>query len=389
MAISHSHLLTAERMLTSYDGSAPFPDFSRAWFRGNKKHGSRDRRSILDMCYAYFRLGASLDGIGMKEQITAGLFLVSESPSRALQELEPGWNDRLPLSMEEKLAGVGEWHAGFDPLRIFPWPERLSGTLDARAFAVSHLRQPALFARIRPGREGAVLANLAQRAIPHQLVGSHTLRFPNGTDLSSLFQLDRDIVVQDLSSQRVAELMEGIRGRGMRIWDCCAGSGGKSILIHDQLPDSRLSVSDIRHSILRNLGERFVNAGIRAEELFVADLEKRESIVKGKFDLVVADVPCTGSGTWGRNPEWLRHFDPALIAAYQHRQLAIARHAIAALKPGGHFLYITCSVFHGENEAVVEALQGSTGLVLQEAKFLSGYTEAADTLFAARFISAT
>jgi len=386
MAISHSHLLTAERMLTSYHGATPFPAFSRAWFREHRQHGSRDRRSILELCYAYFRLGASLTDATVKEQATVGLFLLSDFPNRTLEELEPGWNGRLPLSLEEKSSSVAEWYPGFEPSRIFPWTDELSPMLDATDFVKSHLRQPALYARVRPEREGAVLGRLAKESIPHERIGDHALRFPNGFDLAPFFTADMDVVVQDLSSQRVMELLPDGAGAGLRIWDCCAGSGGKSILLHDSFPDSRLSVSDIRPGILQNLKERFSLAGVKAEDLFVADLERNAAPVRSAYDLILADVPCSGSGTWGRNPESLRHFDPKSIAGFQRRQLSIAQNATVALRPGGQFIYVTCSVFKKENEDVVAELQRSTGLVLQEMKLLTGYQDRANTLFAARFI---
>jgi len=387
MAFAHSHLQAAERILSGFDGRLPFPAHARTYFRDHKQHGGRDRKAILAICYAIFRLGASLDDHDLLTRTVAGLFLTLESPDRTLQELDAAWNGCLPMALPEKLKMVKERHADFNPLNIFPWTQALGADIDPMEFCLSHLVQPALYARIRPGKEKRVLFALKAREMPFERIGDFTIRLPQGTDLSGLFVADRDIVVQDLASQQIAELLTGWEGKVSRAWDCCAGSGGKSILLHDLHPGVRISASDLRPSMLSNLDARFKAADIHAAETFTADLERSGVKGHGSFDIVLADVPCTGSGTWGRNPEWLKYFDASQIAAYAARQTAIARHAALSVKPGGHFIYVTCSVFRLENEGVVASLEGHAGLQLEEKKYMKGYGERADTLFAARFIS--
>ncbi|WP_315817440.1 hypothetical protein [Paraflavitalea speifideaquila] len=90
--------------------------------------------------------------------------------------------------------------------------------------------------------------------------------------------------------------------------------------------------------------------------------------------MIIADVPCSGSGTWSRTPEQLYYFDPAGIVPYQELQKKIVGRVIKELAPGGHFLYITCSVFEGENEAVVQYIQEQFGLQVIKMELLKDMT---------------
>ena len=101
------------------------------------------------------------------------------------------------------------------------------------------------------------------------------------------------------------------------------------------------------------------------------------------FDLIICDAPCSGSGTWGRTPEQLSYFDESRVDYYAALQKKIVSNTIAYLKPGGYFLYITCSVFKKENEEVVEVVEKDFGLYAVRVEVLKGYDKKADTLFAA------
>lgn len=388
MSIVQTHIHTAELLLADYDGKLPFPEYARQYFREHKKHGSRDRRSILGFCYAYFRMGFSLQQESILNNILAGLFLMNAVADSALTTLDPEWAENIERPLREKLIKVKERFADFNPRQIFPYSDLISEGIESDAFVTSHLQQPSLFVRIRPGNHQKIQERLDKLLVHYEILSPDTIRLPNGFDLNSISSTDLELVVQDLSSQRVSELLvEVISGqKSFEIWDCCAGSGGKSLMLYDRFPGCRLSVSDIRTSILINLERRFQSAGLQSQNILVADLEKRNvPEYRGRFDLVIADVPCTGSGTWGRNPEWLRFFDTKRMDHQVKRQLSIAHHAAEGVKPGGYFLYITCSVFRQENEEQAEALQALTGLRLMKSSVLKGYAETADTMYAALF----
>ena len=154
----------------------------------------------------------------------------------------------------------------------------------------------------------------------------------------------------------------------------------------DILGNIDLTVSDIRPAILNNLRKRFGEAGIKNFEILTADLTRPlKTPLHGKFQFIIADTPCTGSGTWGRTPERLSFFDENEIDRFSQLQKKIVTTAMSCLQNGGYFLYITCSVFKKENEDIVDFIQSNLSAALIKMDLLKGYTLKADTMFAGLF----
>ena len=170
-------------------------------------------------------------------------------------------------------------------------------------------------------------------------------------------------------------------------WDACAASGGKSILLYDILKGKvKLTVTDIREGILQNCNKRLQQAGINIYQSFVADVAQNKPLnFSDNFDIIICDVPCSGSGTWSRTPEQLAFFKPEKINEYVQLQQKISLHATEYLKADGLFFYITCSVFKKENEENVEVILKETKLRLLKSEYIKGYSKKADTLFVAVF----
>ncbi|HVY74903.1 MAG TPA: hypothetical protein VG890_08750 [Puia sp.] len=383
----------AVRVVETYAGDKPLHSWLKDFFRSNPQMGSRDRKLVSEMVYCYYRLGHTLSGVAPADRVLAGLFLCNEAPLPALEFLKPEWNEKIGEHIENKTDLIARQYPGFSADAIFPFHRALSQGVDRSAFARSFLIKPELFIRLRPGREEAILEKLLHHQIPfHSFSPSDHLlfkacAFANSTKLDGILALNQEAVVQDLSSQQTAALLniEELRHqKPLRVWDCCAASGGKSILLVDLYPDMELTVSDIRLSILANLKKRFAEAGITHYQGFEADLRTASDLPSGQFDLIVADLPCTGSGTWSRTPEALYFFDPAEIERYAGRQKKILQQVVKRLRPGGWLVYITCSVFAEENEEVVRFIEKEEGLVIQEQRMITGYNARADSLFAAR-----
>jgi len=187
-----------------------------------------------------------------------------------------------------------------------------------------------------------------------------TIRLQNNFKADKYFELDKEVVVQDYNSQQIAGFIPVRRGQPDRVWDCCAGSGGKSIMAYDLNSNIDLVVSDIRESILVNLKKRFESARVKKYKSLLLDLSNgntRQSIINNQQSIIIADVPCTGSGTWSRTPEQLFYFNERKIEEYAALQKKIISNIVPNLKPGGILLYITCSVFKKENEAMVTWLK--------------------------------
>lgn len=389
-----SYLNSAAAILGGYRGEEPFASHLKKFFAAQKKYGSRDRKEISHLCYSYFRLGKALPDIPVNERILTGLFLCSGSPNNLLETVRPEWNEKVSLTLADKLVLAGVLVAD-----VFPWATEISEGIDIEQFAASFFTQPSMFLRLRPGREAVVKHQLTQAGINFIAVTDSCLELANATKVDEIIQVNKDAVVQDLSSQRVGELLQLVRQdtshqMKLNVWDCCAASGGKSILAKDVIGNIELTVSDVRESILQNLRKRFAEAGITGYKSFCADIASPDFRTSGlpssDFQLIICDVPCTGSGTWGRTPEQLYYFNNKQVDEYAALQKLIVANAITRLQKGGYFLYITCSVFKKENEAMVEYIKenlpaGEEGIKLQLVKMeiLKGYDKKADTMFAA------
>ena len=385
MSRYHSYLNSATTILSAYEGEEPFASFIKKYFSQHKKFGSKDRKQVSHLCYSYFRLGKALPAMAVEERILIGLFLCSHQTNEVLQELKPEWNERVTSSVSEKQKLLG---LAFSLLDIFSGENELSDSIDKEAFILSHLEQPDLFLRLRPGKENIVKQKLTKAAISFQNITDNCISLPNSSGIDGLILLDKEAIVQDYSSQRVGEFMEVVRQTIsdpllLRVWDCCAASGGKSIMVKDILGDMDLIVSDVRESILINLQNRFLAAGIKNYESFIADLSTPLVISLSTFNLIIADVPCTGSGTWGRTPEQLYYFDEKKIEGYTALQKKIISNIMFQLEPEGYLLYITCSVFKRENEEVVEFIKEKFNLGIIKMELIKGYDKKADTMFAA------
>jgi 16S rRNA (cytosine967-C5)-methyltransferase len=385
-----SHLNTAATVIKTYDGSMPFNIFIRDFFRQHKKYGSKDRKNISHLCYCCFRTGHALQTLKIEERILAALFLCSAGSNELLAHLSPHWNAKAHYGITDKWKEISlQYSVDINFSGLFPAPATaFSPDLETEKFLHSHLQQPDFFIRIRPGHKDDTLHKLKQAGIAYTFMPPATVRLPNGSKIEPVLEADKEIVIQDYNSQRTGIFMEDaaaeINSSPLRIWDCCTGSGGKSLLAYDSIRGAELTVSDVRDSILINLRKRFEKAGIRNYQSFVWDLERATAKIK-PVELIIADVPCTGSGTWGRNPEHLVYFRPSEIERYSGLQKKIVTNAIPLLSKNGFFLYITCSVFRAENEDIVSHIQDSCGLTLLRQELLKGYDLRADSMFAALF----
>lgn len=343
--------------------------------------GSKDRRAVSNYLYLYFRLGRSVPELSDLRRLVLAEFLCTDD-SMLVAEEEPTLSKQQHLPLEDKLI-LATKHFDFNLDQVFPWLDLLSERLDGEAFAKQFLLQPDLHLRMRRGREAQVKTLLDKHQIAWREVGGQALALANGTSLDHIRGLKGLVEIQDWSSQRSLEDVEAETGEHW--WDACSGAGGKSLLLWDAYPGLNLLVSDVRPSILKNLHQRFDAAGIDNYRSRRVDLTEdvRSAMGEDTFDGIILDVPCTGSGTWGRTPEMLTNFDAATIPTFASLQKSIATRVLDYLKPEKQLIYITCSVFKEENEAVVDYLINSQHMKLRSMDYKIGYLDRADTLFVA------
>ncbi len=156
---------------------------------------------------------------------------------------------------------------------------------------------------------------------------------------------DHHVAVQDEASQLVAALV----GRGTRILDCCAAPGGKTAAIAARNPEARITAVEVHEHRARALKERVAAMNVNVVTGNMVTMEFAE-----KFDRVLADVPCSGTGTLAGNPEIKWRLKAEDLRGLKDLQLSILRSAAAALAPGGRLVYSTCSLEAEEGEGVVE-----------------------------------
>lgn len=381
MSIYKHYIQTAAHLIGTYDGSFPLHHFLKQFFSQHKKYGSRDRKLISGLCYNYYRLGKTLATIPVEEKVVIALFVCSNTPNMLLANLRPDLNENVAKPLLDKLQFVE-----VNPTQIFSF-SHLSERLGQQEYALSMLRQPGVFIRVRPQQERYVEDRLKTIGWTYHKRFDHTIELDPGVPVDKNFKLNKEVIIQDLNSQRVGVVIKNVFAQNnftpKELWDCCAASGGKSLMMNDIFPNLKLMVSDIRNSILQNLSKRFYEAGITGFHAFVADLSSPQKTAVKPSSFIIADVPCTGSGTWARTPEQLYFFDENTIASYAKRQLAIATNALKYLLPGGWIVYITCSIFKQENEDVVNELMKNPGLLVIHQQLLNGVNMKADSMFVA------
>jgi 16S rRNA (cytosine967-C5)-methyltransferase len=160
-------------------------------------------------------------------------------------------------------------------------------------------------------------------------------------------------VVQDEASQLVAALV----GTGQRVLDCCAAPGGKTLVMADRNPGAKITAIDFhlhRARLLRKLTLVSNSEALEEGQIDVVAADARNLPFSVKFDRVLADVPCSGTGTFARNPEIKWRLKRDDLIELQTRQIAILRSAMAQVRDGGRVVYSTCSLEREENEDVVE-----------------------------------
>lgn len=225
---------------------------------------------------------------------------------------------------------------------------RFYGVDAARSVSRHGQEQPAAAIRVE---SVAAEEELAQAGIgwgPGRLLSAARVVVAGDLMETAAFREGR-VRLQDEGSQLVAE----IAGHGKVILDCCAAPGGKTLILAERNSEARIVAVELSPQRLAQLRERLAQLGERVE-CRPGDVASMTD--EGGYDLVLADVPCSGTGTLGRNPEIRHRLRLEDLASQADRQRAILRAALRAVCPGGRVVYSTCSMEPEENEEVVAAV---------------------------------
>lgn len=356
-------------VISSFTNALPLHMHLKNYFREHKNMGSKDRKILSALVFGYFRLKGKRTADFPEAMLIAGA-----------KGTEFG-NGFYAYWIAKKAKDEQLQNVLFED--YFPLAEHVSTEIDKDAFFISHFVQPKIWIRCKKGFENDVLSELRSRQYLFEQVKEGTIAFSKSYPLDQLETFTKGYFeIQDIASQKTIALLNPQKNESW--WDCCAGAGGKSLLLLEAQPQIQLFISDNRESILNNLRERFNRSGIRNYNLFLADLTKKESLKRvPEFDCILADVPCSGSGTWGRSPEWLSFFKKEQLENYIRLQRLIVSNTVEKLKPGGKLIYITCSVYADENEKQIQWFLGNLNLELINATYLPYAQEGGDTMFGA------
>lgn len=360
------------------------------YFATHRSMGSRDRRSTRSLVYQFFRLGRSLSSLETHERLAAAAFMCSDSSSPLVEHLlrTHGWDVEAVFNpLPEKLKQLADRYPHFRLQDVLPAVHRISPRIDSEMFLKSLFVQPLVWIRVRESFEAIVATELRDRQWEWGMAKDHPLAwsFPPSVPLQELNSFSKGYFeIQDLSSQKIGAFLHPQPEQ--RWWDACAASGGKSLLLLDQEPRIELFASDVRDSILGNYKERLSKAGFPGIKTARIDLSTAKPDSSYHCDRILADIPCSGSGTWSRTPEMLVFFKESEL---QQRFLPLQRQILSKLAEclvsGGKLIMSTCSVFFEENEGNTAFLKSLPGMQFDSDSYIFGASERADTMYVSVF----
>lgn len=314
------------------------------WFRTRRFIGSKDRRAIRELVYAAIRACGEVPVSGR----AALLRMAGEDPA-VLALFDGSKYGPAPVEPGEPVAGGGVapgWlvarlaDSGIDPEAQAALLDR--APLDIRAN------------RLKTTRE-ALAARLPVAAEP---VGDpDALRLPAGSPVETWPEFAEGLFeVQDAGSQLACAAL-GARP-GESVIDLCAGAGGKTLALAAAMGNrGTLLACDVDRGRLSKLAPRAERAGAMVETRLLDGGREAEQMAdwQGRADAVLIDAPCSGTGTWRRNPEARWRLDPPALERFAAVQAKLLRLGAGLVKPGGRLTYVVCSLLDAEGADAVGA----------------------------------
>jgi len=328
------------------------------WARSNRYAGSKDRAAVRDHVYDVLRGKRSLGAIGGGETgrgLILGLLRRDGTPPEtvfgaggygptALSDAEAAF-DSASVPMSQAVAcDLPDW--------LWPvWEASLGGAAISAA-KVQQTRAP-VHLRVNQRRSDidTAIARLAVdgvKAVPHPRVKTalHVIENERQVKLSQPF-LNGDVELQDAASQQAMAALD--IAPGAHVLDYCAGGGGKALALAD-LFDAAVTAHDISVARMADIPARAARAGVSISVVGPEALSMDE-----RFDVVLCDSPCSGSGTWRRTPDAKWRLTQDKLNEYNALQADVLAAGARHVKPGGTLVYATCSVLTCENDDIVNA----------------------------------
>lgn len=329
------------------------------WARGARYAGSKDRAAVRDHVYDVLRQKGVCEAMGGADGrgLILGLVRLQDHPVDSIFSGEG--HAPAPLSSDEARPRDVPADATLNvPNWMLPLLEdRAREDLPALLATFAHRAPLWLRVNLRRGTRDAAARALAAEGIitrPHDdvVTALQVTEGPRRLRHSQAYMTGL-VEPQDLSVQGAVQRTPWPDSG--RILDFCAGGGGKALAIADRSQAS-IFAHDALPQRMADLAPRSERAGVRITELATDQLAAR-----APFDLVLADVPCSGSGTWRRDPEAKWRLTPQALDTLIETQATILDAASALVAPGGQLVYMTCSLFRAENEGQIAAFLSRHG----------------------------
>lgn len=358
------------------------------FYRRNRQFGSRDRRLFSDTVFSFFRWKGWMDALVPRDPRIASVFahLLDASechpairhlagtvgiPVEALRPMGnlPPADKAAVLHRQLSLFKSGLACPTLDQLvpAWFPGVLPADSPAPLEQLIASFQTPPPTWVRLRPSSGLDIPALFTQSGIE----ATRHPRVPNaaaiarGANLQGLAPRFRSgLEIQDLASQAVGCICEAASRENW--WDACAGSGGKTLHLADSIGTAgRILATDIRPGVIEELERRAAADGLRPVIRTKVWDGTSQAPPPESFDGVLLDAPCSGMGTWHRNPDARWRISRATIEDLATLQLRLLQTCASRVKPGGKLVYATCTLTQAENTGVIKQfLAGNPGFRL-------------------------
>jgi 16S rRNA (cytosine967-C5)-methyltransferase len=334
------------------------------YFKHRRYAGSKDRRAVRELVFRAIRRSAELPESGR----AAALGLAEDEPE--LMELfgQPRGPEPKVDGEEAAVAGiVPAWLTSeLSPLvAAAEWPPLLErARLDLRV-NVARASRDELLGQF-PGAEPTPLSPWGIRLPPDTKVDDHPA-FLQGL-----------VEIQDEGSQLIALACEAKNGE--RVFDLCAGAGGKALALAAMAPEAHILATDSNRARLSKLAPRAERAGAAIESRLLNPPNELQELAdwKDSADIVLVDAPCSGSGTWRRNPEGRWRLTPKLLDRLVLQQKRLLDIAAEQVRPGGRLIYAVCSLLSREGADQISAfLDRHSSWISEETPIAAGRLDGA------------